>query len=104
MIRNEVQQKQALRAAVPTFRLVGLVQTESRSIAVVEAGERAYRMRDNQPLQLELSTGAKVQITCSIKSGDTLELAIPELSMTELVSFNPISPRTKTKSEPSETE
>jgi hypothetical protein len=88
-IRSEVQRKQALKEAVPTFELVGLVHTELRSFAVIQAGDRAYWARDKQQLQLELSTGAKVQVTCSIKSPDTIELAIPELSMTEIVSFHP---------------
>ena len=88
-VRNEVKQKQVLREAIPAFRLLSLVQTDARSIAVIGAGDRAYRLRDKQRLTLELSTGAKVQVTCSIKSADSVELEIPELSMTELVSFQP---------------
>ncbi|MEM7558253.1 MAG: hypothetical protein AAF394_03955 [Planctomycetota bacterium] len=88
-VKNEVQQKQALRDALPTFRLVGLVQTEKLSVAVVQAGARSYRVRDDQKLMLELSNGAKVQTTCKIKSADVVELAIPELSVTETITFHP---------------
>lgn len=96
-IRNEVQQKQALREAVPAFQLIGLVHTEARSIAVIQAGDRAYWLRDKQEMQLKLSTGAKVQITCSIKSPDAIELTIPELSMTEIISFHTTAPKSAPK-------
>ncbi len=89
LVKKEAQQKQALRDALPTFRLVGLVETEKLSIAVVQAGARSYRIRDDQKLMLELSNGAKVQTTCKIKSDDLVELVIPELSVTETITFHP---------------
>ncbi|MEM7473737.1 MAG: hypothetical protein AAF483_02015 [Planctomycetota bacterium] len=88
-VRDEVQQKQALKQAVPGFRLVALVQTDMLAIAVIKAGEKTYRVRDEQQMQLELTTGAKVMITCKIKAADTVELSIPELALTELVTFHP---------------
>jgi len=90
-VRNEVQRKERLREAVPPFRLAALVQTQWLSIAVIEAGDRTYRVQDNQQLALVLSNGAKVDLTCRIKSADAVELTVPELSLTEVVTFHPAS-------------
>ena len=90
-MRNEVQRKERLREAEPPFRLAALVQTQWLSIAVIEAGDRIYRVQDEQQLALVLSNGAKVDLTCKIKSAAAVELTIPELALTEVVTFHPAS-------------